>query len=203
MDIEKQKQWLGFFKFLVGTVVLGLVSTLISYQMQRKEIELKQMDQLGTYTDQVLTDKLEERRTFAKFISTVSQSPGVRERWKEWYDIVDRDYRNLKAEIDSLQDTVLAMDSRDVIEAEKLKQLQQKLDEAEFTLSNSGFSKEGKIVVTAFEDGTLLFGGTIPVDAQVIKGENCKTGRRGGDETTVQCAPGTSFRVELSPGLRD
>lgn len=55
MDNEKLKIWLGFAKFLLGTVFLGLVTTFVNNGIQNREIELKEIEQLGKFIDHALT----------------------------------------------------------------------------------------------------------------------------------------------------
>lgn len=60
MTDERLKIWLGFGKFVLGTVVIGLVAHFINYEIQnrkvelkeaelRREIELKETEQLGKF----------------------------------------------------------------------------------------------------------------------------------------------------------
>lgn len=51
---------MNFAKFLLGTFALGLVSTLINGQVQQREIELKEQEQVGEFLDHALNIRFQE-----------------------------------------------------------------------------------------------------------------------------------------------
>ena len=49
MELEKLKEWLGFWKFFLGTFILGLATFLVNKDIQNREIEIKEQEQIAKY----------------------------------------------------------------------------------------------------------------------------------------------------------
>ncbi len=98
MTDEKLKIWLGFTKFLLGTFALGLVTTLLSDDLKRKEIELKEQNQMGGYLEHALQEDVGVRYRFSQYFSKVTRSKELRERWEEYYEVVKPEYDEKKKE---------------------------------------------------------------------------------------------------------
>ncbi|WP_161626825.1 peptidoglycan-binding protein [Desulfospira joergensenii] len=92
MDNERLKIWIGFVKFLLGTVILGLVTTFVNNEIQNREIELKEIEQLGKFIDHALTEDVGVRKRFAHYFSKVTRSERLRERWSEYYADVEKEF---------------------------------------------------------------------------------------------------------------
>ena len=80
MANEHFKLWLNFAKFIIGTVILGVVSLWINHDIQMKELELREMGHLGEYIEYALQENVGTRRRFAQYFSTVVQSEKLRQR---------------------------------------------------------------------------------------------------------------------------
>lgn len=93
---ERLKIWIDLCKFILGTFVIGVMGALINWQIQNKEIERKEMDQLGQYIKQALEENVGIRLRFAQYFSTVTRSKPFRERWKEYTEIVQKEYDNIE-----------------------------------------------------------------------------------------------------------
>jgi hypothetical protein len=89
MDIERFKEWIGFSKFLLGTVILGLVATGINYHFQKREIEIKEMEQLGKYVEHAIDENLAVQKMFADYFATMTTSDELRTRWHEYQGKID------------------------------------------------------------------------------------------------------------------
>ena len=89
MDIERFKEWMGFSKFILGTVLLSLVATGINYHFQKKEIEIKEMEQLGNYVEQAIDENLAVQQRFAEYFATMTTSKELKSRWTEYKDVID------------------------------------------------------------------------------------------------------------------
>ncbi len=112
MEDERLKIWIGFTKFLLGTFALGLVSILINYgiqdrqikineQIRNSEIKLKETAQenenLSKYISLALDKDLTRRRDFAKYFASVSKTEDAKVRWKSYVKFVENEIdRNLK-----------------------------------------------------------------------------------------------------------
>ena len=103
MTDERLKIWLGFLKFFLGSFAIGLATIIINQEFQDREIELKEMEQLGKFIDHALTEDVGVRLRFAQYFSTVTRSDEIRKGWKDYVAIVDNEYNEKKSKLASLQ----------------------------------------------------------------------------------------------------
>lgn len=95
MTEETFKHWIDFAKFLLGTFAIGIVTIVINYQIQNRELELKELDKLGNYVDHALEENVGVRRRFSQYFATVTRSGTLRERWKEYNSLVEKEYQDV------------------------------------------------------------------------------------------------------------
>jgi len=119
---ERFKEWMGFAKFFLGTVILGLVASLISYHIQNREIEIKEMEQLGSYMEQAIDENLAVQKRFAEYFSTVTTSKKLRKRWDEYENIVDQKIRNEQEKLAEKEEEAKK-------EQQRINELENKLEE--------------------------------------------------------------------------
>lgn len=100
--LEKTRLWLGFGKFVLGTVVLGAFSTYLAHRIQQQELDIKAQKQthelrtaeqqyLERIADRVQSGGTPNRRVLAQMMSHVSQTQPARERWQEYLKAIERD----------------------------------------------------------------------------------------------------------------
>jgi hypothetical protein len=89
LQLEKLKIWLGFWKFLLGTVVIGLVTTSVNWQIQwyqlKQEREKREQDYLAQFIAQALDENLEKRLRFAHYFSQLTLTHDAKDRWSTYY----------------------------------------------------------------------------------------------------------------------
>jgi len=94
-SLEKLKLLIDLGKFIVGTVLLGVFTTVINAQIQNKQIELEQLkaDQayLSQFVEEAMSDRLVQRIRFAKYFATLTFSEASRERWQDYYIQLDEE----------------------------------------------------------------------------------------------------------------
>jgi len=112
MSDDKFKQWMGFAKFFLGTFVVGIITVIVNHQIQSRELELKELDKLGNYIEHALEENVGVRKRFSQYFATVTRSDALRERWKEYYSLVEIEYQSV------------------IDEKNKKKELERKLQEA-------------------------------------------------------------------------
>lgn len=140
MDNERLKLWLGLAKFFLGTVVLGLVSTFISHQIQQKEVELKELDQLSNHVPTVIDDSVHIRRRFAQYFSVVLSTPELRERWNRYLILVEAEYGDTKEQRKAEQLLEDELSKQKQIAEEKGNEPQVQLLEAELDAAHARVS---------------------------------------------------------------
>ena len=82
--LESLKLWLNFAKFLLGTVAIGVITATLNYQIQQKELILKEKDlqqqYLKNFIEEALDENLEKRVRFSHYFSTLLQ-----DKWIQYY----------------------------------------------------------------------------------------------------------------------
>lgn len=89
-------------KVFLGTVVVGVFGTLINAEIQRKKVEVEELEQLGQFIDHALNEDLTIRRQFAQYFATVTTSDDLRERWAEYSENINDEWLRFRAAQDSL-----------------------------------------------------------------------------------------------------
>ncbi|MDJ1176119.1 hypothetical protein [Roseofilum capinflatum] len=96
-ELEQLKLWLDFAKIVLGTVLVGIFSTIINAQIQYKQLELERInidqEYLSQFTENALSDRLIERIRLANFFATVSFSEVSRTRWALYYNQLNQEQK--------------------------------------------------------------------------------------------------------------
>ncbi|MCS0218832.1 hypothetical protein [Vibrio alginolyticus] len=114
MEIERLKIWLGFAKFFLGTFAIGVIATLINWQIQnrtleqeelaqRKALQHAEMDSMGKWLEKVSVPDIESRRRLAQYFSHVLISDQLRARWTAYYEVIDGEYQEILKEKKQLE----------------------------------------------------------------------------------------------------
>jgi hypothetical protein len=99
MTDETLKIWLGFFRFVVGTAGVSIVTLLANHQIQMREVEIKEQEQVGTFLESALPEDVGARYRFAQYFSNVTRSDQMRGRWKEYRDEVEKEFNELRSKL--------------------------------------------------------------------------------------------------------
>jgi hypothetical protein len=87
-NLEKLRLWIDLGKFLLGSVVVAIVTTSINAQIQNKQLELERLkadrEHLSQFTEQAMQDQLIKRLRFANYFATMTFSEESREKWTEY-----------------------------------------------------------------------------------------------------------------------
>lgn len=107
-ELKRRSQNFNFWKFLLGTVMIGLVSHFINLYIQDSKIKLEVRKEETKYVDTFVSkyfslSQKNERLEFLKFMSHISQSPEVRER----YDSLHKYIENKVAKISTSESSVI------------------------------------------------------------------------------------------------
>lgn len=131
MPEERFKAWLTFWQFVLGTVVVGIFSTVISHQIQTREVEIKEQDSNAKFLEQALQEDIGVRRRLSQYFANVTRSSELRERWSEYAKLVEIEYQQTLSEKQKLQSEV--KDSS--LSALERDRLQQRITDLERQLS--------------------------------------------------------------------
>lgn len=131
MSEERFKAWLTFWQFVLGTVVVGIFSAVISHQIQTREVEIKEQESNAKFLEQALQEDVGVRRRLSQYFANVTRSTELRERWKEYAKLVESEYQETLSEKQKLQEEA-SNSSLNAIEKDKL---QLRISELERQLS--------------------------------------------------------------------
>jgi hypothetical protein len=103
MSEERFAAWLKFAQFFLGTIVLGAFSTIISHQIQTREVEIKEQEANAKFLEQALQEDVGVRRRLSQYFAHVTRSSELRERWGEYAKLVEAEYQAALTEKRELQ----------------------------------------------------------------------------------------------------
>jgi len=130
MDIDKFNAWLNFGKFFLGTFILGIATFFVNKDIQNREIEIKEQEQIGKYIDHAIHEDVGLRLRFAQYFSNVSRSEVLRQRWSDYLKVVQTEFDAKKKEKEDLENKLseeTTLQERDRLLAE-IAQLKEELD---------------------------------------------------------------------------
>jgi hypothetical protein len=118
MEKVKFDQLMSVLKFLIVTVGFGYISLSVNTAIQTREIEIKELEQVGKYVDMAVTENIGTRKRFAEYFATVTRSEELKALWRDYERKVNIAYeeeekkkqaeeakvKNLEAEISQLKE---------------------------------------------------------------------------------------------------
>ncbi len=138
MDIDKLKEWLGFWKFFLGTFILGCATFLVNQDIQNREIEIKEQDQIAKYIEHAIHEDVGIRLRFAQYFRNVTRSEVLRERWNDYLIIVQGEYDEKKKE----KELLLVKSQEKSITGQEKDALQARIEELELALNPKPIKKD-------------------------------------------------------------
>ncbi len=103
MEERQKKQISGFVRFLVGTVAVSIVVPLLNWQIQSREVEIKELEQLGKFVEHALNENIAVRQRFAEYFATVSRSEKMRDRWNKYKSVLDKEKKETQERVERLE----------------------------------------------------------------------------------------------------
>lgn len=99
----KLQLWLSFLKFVLGTVIVGILTVVLNNQIQNTELNIKAEDQEQNYVSQFLEQAMEEniekRDRFALYFAKVLQG-----KWRCYYGKVHEEFLLQKDKLEKTED---------------------------------------------------------------------------------------------------
>jgi tetratricopeptide (TPR) repeat protein len=110
--------WIGLFKFIIGTVVMGLVSLFLNHQYQSNQLDLErqksshaialqdkqaEFDYLSTFMNHAMNEDLEVRIRLANYMQSAALSKNIKSIWRNYYDVLVEQQKIILAKRDALK----------------------------------------------------------------------------------------------------
>ena len=110
MTDERLKIWLGFWKWLISSVVItggiAWATTIINAKHKDTELAIKvnqeEKEYLTSFLERALDDNLEKRHRFAQYFANVTSSNEYKQGWKNYLNSIEKELEEVKAEKESL-----------------------------------------------------------------------------------------------------
>jgi hypothetical protein len=124
-------------KWFLGSFVIVIITTIISYQFQDREHGINEMNQYDKYVTEliVLNKDLGKRRLLAQYFAYVTPSDKLKEPWMDYYLLIDKEYKQLQIQ-DSLITIQLSRSSDTIIEFGNHENLLEKQEEIRKNLND-------------------------------------------------------------------
>lgn len=130
-SFEKYKYKVELFKWLIGSVALVVMTTIIDWGFKDRASGLQEIQQYDKYATEliVLNNDPVKKRMLAQFFSKVTPSEKLREGWENYYHEVDTEYKEFLRN-DSLAQAKLKtlMDKDTTLLSESQKKEKEKLE---------------------------------------------------------------------------
>ena len=127
---DRLKEWLGFFKFFFGTFILGLATFLVNKDIQNREVEIKEQEQIAKYIEHAIHDNVGIRLRFAQYFANVTRSEVLRQRWESYLTVAQKDFDEEKRKVEELR----AQSENETISGQEKEAILAKIEEGEKAL---------------------------------------------------------------------
>lgn len=103
LNFEKYKFSFELVKWLIGSVVLVIITIIIDKGFKERAAGIQEMQAYDKYVEVILkADNIEERWKLAEYFSTVTPTERLRDRWIAYKDSITADYILFKELKDSM-----------------------------------------------------------------------------------------------------
>ncbi len=130
MNDERWKSLLSFAQFMLGTVIVGVFGTIINHQIQTREVEIKEQEQISKNLTTVLSSNAADKLLMAQFYATVTRSDDIRERWQIYRDELEAEIAAAKQQREQI-----AAQMSEVTDAKVIDQNQAMIEQIDATVT--------------------------------------------------------------------
>lgn len=118
--LEKYKLKLNFIKWIVGTVGLTLIATIIKWGFDDRKQGISEVDFYNRYATEllVLNENPVKKRMLAQYFMNVIPSCKLKKGWQDYFIMVDSEYVFLKEEIGNKEKLYDKLDSILIVKKE-------------------------------------------------------------------------------------
>lgn len=94
-EFEKYKFRVELYKWLIASVGLVLITTVINYGFKDRASGLQEIQQYDKYVTEliVLNQDIGQKRMLAQFFAHVTPSEKLKKGWQSYYNVIDEEYQ--------------------------------------------------------------------------------------------------------------
>jgi uncharacterized protein YcbK (DUF882 family) len=163
-DLEK-------FKIVTTGVVVTLVTSIISWQIQNQQVEIERLSReqeyIKTFSEQALQADLRSRFAFADYLSTIAHSKSSRNRWsayKKRVQLAITVEEGKEKEINDLRDQIAILSRAPGKNADEIEALEKIIHEKEIELKSFQDAQTVEVSTSGFVfaynlDSSIIEGG--------------------------------------------
>lgn len=139
METGRVQVVLGFWKFFLGTILLGSITFFVSASLKEREMLLKERESerleielIGRYIQFALADNVATRERFARYFWRLSRSEEAKRGWADYLSDVMQEKASVESErtlLEAQRKELERLAASDRAKAEELKEVKQKLRE--------------------------------------------------------------------------
>jgi len=89
VNLERFKEKISLFKFISGTLIVGLVGTAIKCSHDERELKMKEFDSIGKYAQYALAPDRKRKKDFSQYFAIMSNHPDYVKKWKLYDSLVN------------------------------------------------------------------------------------------------------------------
>ncbi len=117
---------MSFAQFILGTVVVGVFGTIINSQIQTREVEIKEQENISKNLGTVLSTNSADKLLMAQFYAAVTRSDEIRKRWEIYRDELKNEIDAAKAQLKEIASEI--QPGTDAIEVDRKQAIIQQIE---------------------------------------------------------------------------
>lgn len=95
VELERYKVKLNFYKWILGTFIIALITITINYSFNDRAVGLNELSVYEKYATEVLVlnENPKKKRMLAQFFGNAAPSYFIRRQWNKYFKDVDKEYK--------------------------------------------------------------------------------------------------------------
>lgn len=135
MEESPGKKISDYIRFFAVTVVAGILVPIVNCQIQNREVEIKELEQLGKFVEHALNENIAVRKRFAVYFSKVTSSKNMRGRWLDYKSVLEKEEKEILKKVEQ-------MEKKETEKTKKVAQDEKRVQETKLELQKLKKEKE-------------------------------------------------------------
>jgi hypothetical protein len=149
--LERFKVKISLFKFILGTIILGVASTSIKYLHDERELKLKEFESIGSYVKYALAEDRKAKKDFSQYFAIMSNHPDFSAKWQAYDSIVNIELGDYLREQQRSFDILLRVQKDALIDSMKRRCVNTKLPQQEIiNMKKDSVTRQKKTIGAEF-----------------------------------------------------